>query len=68
MIIWTNASMKYDLFVRPHVPGSSWTLLGTVRPNLSGSGGNEVYNSLNELQQQRVHHLISSGLSAASRG
>ena len=63
MIIWTNASMKYDLFVRPHVPGSSWTLLGTVRPNLSGSGGNEVYNSLNgNFNSSGSTTLISSGL------
>ena len=63
MIIWTNASMKYDLFVRPRVSGSAWTLLGTVRPNLSGSGGREVYNSLNgNFNSNGVATLISSGL------
>lgn len=63
MIIWTDASMKYDLLVRPHVPGASWELLGTVRPNLSGSGGREVYNSLNgNFNSNGVTTLISSGL------
>lgn len=63
MIIWTNSSLKYDLLVRPRGSATEWKLLGTVSPNLSGSGQQEVYNSLNgNFNNNGVTTLISSGL------
>lgn len=48
MIIWSYASIEYDLLVRhPNTGNAGWYNLGTINANLTGSGTTKVYNSLN---------------------
>ncbi|MCI9578675.1 MAG: hypothetical protein HFF98_07495, partial [Oscillibacter sp.] len=48
MIIWSYASIEYDLLVRwPNTGNAGWYHLGTINANLTGAGTTKVYNSLN---------------------
>ena len=64
MVIWSYASIEYDLWVRPLGSGASgWKSLGTVNANLTGSGTKKVYNSLNgNFNTELSQALIDSGL------
>ncbi len=63
MIIWSYASIEYDLLVRrPNTGNAGWHHLGTINANLTGAGTTKVYNSLNgNFNNGTNESLLNSG-------
>lgn len=62
--LWTDANMKYDLWVRLKDGGQDWLNLGTISPNLDGKA--QVYNSMNgNFNSSKSTALLDSGLFGA---
>ncbi|MCI9608616.1 MAG: S-layer homology domain-containing protein [Oscillibacter sp.] len=63
MIIWSYASIEYDLMVRyPNAGATGWYNLGTISANLTGAGTAKVYNSLNgNFNNGTNNSLLESG-------